>query len=138
MSQSGIDDSLLDLFREEVRTNGQILADGLVALEQGGNPQQLEAMMRAAHSIKGAARVVGVQPAVEASHAMEDCFVRAQKGELALTSQRVDVLLAGVDLLLEIAAAAGAGLAAWIESQGSRVAGYVERLRCEMQGERRW
>ena len=36
MSQASGDDFLIDLFREEVRTNCQILADGLVALEQGG------------------------------------------------------------------------------------------------------
>ena len=36
--------------------------------------------MRAAHSIKGAARVVGVDPAVSVAHVMEDCFVAAQKG----------------------------------------------------------
>ena len=87
MSQAGSDEFLIDLFREEVRTNNQILTEGLVALEQGGaGPERLEAMMRAAHSIKGAARVVNVQPAVDISHAMEDCFVRAQKAELTLTS----------------------------------------------------
>ena len=88
MSQPGGDDFLIDLFREEVRTNCQVLTEGLVALEQGGaSPERLEAMMRAAHSIKGAARVVNVQPGVEVSHAMEDCFVRAQKAELTLTSR---------------------------------------------------
>ena len=55
MSQSGGDDMLIDLFREEVRANCQILTEGLVALEQGGaSPKRLEEMMRAAHSIKGA------------------------------------------------------------------------------------
>ena len=94
MSQSGGDDSLIDLFREEVRTNCQVLTEGLVALEQGSpSPQRLEAMMRAAHSIKGAARVVNVPPGIEVSHAMEDCFVRAQKAELTLTSGIVDILL---------------------------------------------
>ena len=35
--------------------------------------------MRAAHSIKGAARVVGVDPAVSVAHVMEDCFVAARR-----------------------------------------------------------
>lgn len=80
MSQPGGDDFLIDLFREEVRTHSQVLADGLVAVEQGAAPERLAAMMRAAHSIKGAARVVNVQPAVELAHAMEDCFVRRFRG----------------------------------------------------------
>jgi two-component system sensor histidine kinase and response regulator WspE len=62
-------------------------------------------MMRAAHSIKGAARVVGVDPAVSVAHVMEDCFVAAQKGALSLTPADVDVLLRGVDLLGRISEA---------------------------------
>ena len=136
MSQPGGDDFLIDLFREEVHTHSHVLTDGLVALEQGGaDPQRLEAMMRAAHSVKGAARVVSVQPAVELAHAMEDCFVRAQKAELTLSGGIVDVLLAGVDMLQEIAAAAGAGLAAWLESRRGDVAGLVQRLGSLTRGE---
>jgi two-component system, chemotaxis family, sensor histidine kinase and response regulator WspE len=129
MSQASSDDFLIDLFREEVRTNCQVLADGLVALEQGNiSPDRLEAMMRAAHSIKGAARVVNLPAGVEVSHALEDCFVRAQKAELTLTSIVVDVLLAGVDMLQGIAAAAGAGFAAWLESHQPEIALLLQRL----------
>ena len=38
----------------------------------------LEALMRAAHSVKGAARIVGLEEAVQVAHVMEDCFVAAQ------------------------------------------------------------
>ena len=62
-------------------------------------------MMRAAHSIKGASRVVGVEPAVHVAHVMEDCFVAAQKGVIQLTPADVDVLLRGVDLLSSISMA---------------------------------
>jgi two-component system, chemotaxis family, sensor histidine kinase and response regulator WspE len=129
MSQASSDDFLIDLFREEVRTNCQILADGLVALEQGNaSPDRLEAMMRAAHSIKGAARVVNVPSGVELSHAMEDCFVRAQKAELTLTSGVVDVLLAGVDMLQGIATAVGGGFAIWFENHQPEIALLLQRL----------
>ena len=81
MSQAGSDDFLIDLFREEVGTNNRIITEGLVVLEQGtASPELLEAMMRAAHSVKGAARVVNVPPAVDVAHAMEDCFVRPEVG----------------------------------------------------------
>ena len=36
--------------------------------------------MRAAHSLKGAARIVGLDVGVRVAHAMEDCFVAAQRG----------------------------------------------------------
>jgi len=129
MNQPDEEDFLITLFREEVRTNSQILTEGLVALEQGSaSPQRLEAMMRAAHSIKGAARVVNVQPGVEVAHAMEDCFVKAQKAELTLTSGLVDILLECVDLLLAVAEAAGARFAEWLATNSSQVAGLVQRL----------
>jgi len=80
-----------------------ILNDGLLALEQDAQPEkQLEALMRAAHSIKGAARMVDIDTAVKLAHAMEDCFVAAQQGELHLQPQQIDLLLKGVDQLLAI------------------------------------
>jgi two-component system, chemotaxis family, sensor histidine kinase and response regulator WspE len=130
MSNSDSGDFLSDLFREEVRTNCQILTEGLVASEQGGaSPERLEAMMRAAHSIKGAARVVKVEQGVRVAHAMEDCFVRAQRSELQLTGDVIDSLLAGVDLLQAIGqAAGGAGFAVWASEHDVNVCQLVQRL----------
>ena len=98
-----LDPALLDLFRAEIDTHLPALSEGLLALEKDPNqPKRLEALMRAAHSIKGAARIVGVEPAVQVAHAMEDCFVAAQKGAITLSSDAVDVLLGGVDALHRI------------------------------------
>ncbi|MCO6414465.1 MAG: hybrid sensor histidine kinase/response regulator [Thiogranum sp.] len=95
--------SMLELFRLEVDSQAAILSDGLLALEQEAQPvQQLEALMRAAHSLKGAARMVDIQPAVTLAHAMEDCFVAAQNGELRLQAQQIDLLLKGVDQLIAL------------------------------------
>jgi two-component system sensor histidine kinase and response regulator WspE len=62
-------------------------------------------MMRAAHSIKGAARVVRVEAAVRVAHVMEDCFIEVRKGTLTLSPSDIDVLLRGVDLLGKISEA---------------------------------
>jgi len=63
--------SLVELFRLEVERNRASLSDGLIALERGTrSPQLLESLMRSAHSIKGAARIVNRTPAVEVAHAM--------------------------------------------------------------------
>ncbi len=95
--------SMLELFRLEVENQAGTLSDGLLSLEQQDDPaQQLESLMRAAHSIKGAARMVDIDAGVKLAHAMEDCFVAAQKGELELQSNRIDLLLEGVDLLVAI------------------------------------
>ena len=97
---------LIDLFRSEVETHAEVLSAALLALEASpGDVSRLGEMMRAAHSIKGAARVVGVDPAVSVAHVMEDCFVAAQKKALTLSPADIDVLLRGVDLLGKISEA---------------------------------
>jgi two-component system sensor histidine kinase and response regulator WspE len=93
--------SLLDLFREEAQTQTRVLSDGLLALEHAPtDAAQLEACMRAAHSLKGAARIIGLQDGVDIAHLMEECFVAAQTGALILSTAHIDELLRGVDLLL--------------------------------------
>jgi chemotaxis protein histidine kinase CheA len=106
-SETGLEDmSLIDLFRSEVETHSELLSAALLALERApSDTSRIDEMMRAAHSIKGAARVVGVEAAVPVAHAMEDCFLAAQKGAIKLSSGDVDVLLRGVDLLGKISAA---------------------------------
>jgi two-component system sensor histidine kinase and response regulator WspE len=98
------DASLFELFTLEAEAQTQVLSAGLLALER--NPtqaDQLEACMRAAHSLKGAARIVGVAFGVSVSHVMEDCLVCAQDGRLFLQPEHIDALLQGTDLLMRIA-----------------------------------
>src|SRR5207344_1288905 len=106
MSASGsfqIDPAMLELFQAEMDTHIPVLNEGLIALEKGqAGPREIEAMMRAAHSIKGAARIVGIEPAVRVSHVMEDCFTAAKNNSIVLSSDAVDVLLQGVDVLQRI------------------------------------
>lgn len=97
------DASLLELFRLEAEAQKQVLDSGLLILERDpANAAQLEACMRAAHSLKGAARIVGLDNGVRVSHAMEDLLVAAQEGLLRLRPDHIDALLQGSDLLLRI------------------------------------
>lgn len=107
-----VDPAMLDLFRIEVETQTRLLAQGLLELEQNPtNAERLEAMMRAAHSVKGAARMVDIKPGVRIAHVMEDGLVAAQQGKLILGAGQVDLLLRGVDMLTRIGTAAD--IAAW-------------------------
>jgi two-component system sensor histidine kinase and response regulator WspE len=98
------DMSMLELFRIESEQHGATLSQGLLELEQDPtSPDRLEPLMRAAHSIKGAARLVGIDLVVKLAHAMEDDFVAAQKGDIVLDGDQIDVLLKGVDTIHSIA-----------------------------------
>jgi two-component system, chemotaxis family, sensor histidine kinase and response regulator WspE len=96
--------SMRELFRGEVESQTAGLTNALLALEREGSaPKLLEELMRGAHSLKGAARLVGYDAAVQVAHVMEECFVSAQKGDRTLGAAQIDVLLGGVDLLQTLA-----------------------------------
>lgn len=96
--------SMRDLFRMEAESQIEALTTGLLALEQEPRrADQLESCMRAAHSLKGAARIVEIHPGVTVAHAMEDLFVAAQNGSTLLDQSQIDLLLRSVDLLTTIA-----------------------------------
>lgn len=97
------DPALLELFRAELDTHLPALSDGLLALEKGrADEQTIAGMMRAAHSIKGAARIVGLEQAVRVAHVLEDCLTAAKERRVCLQSTAVDVLLQGVDTLQRV------------------------------------
>jgi two-component system sensor histidine kinase and response regulator WspE len=121
--------SMHDLFRLEVDGQREILTAGLLALERQRNAaDQLEACMRAAHSLKGAARIVGLSAAVTVAHAMEDCFVAAQEGRIVLRKTRIDKLFRGLDLLVRIANTPEAEAEPWMSPSPPDVADFQEAL----------
>jgi two-component system, chemotaxis family, sensor histidine kinase and response regulator WspE len=121
--------SMLDLFRLEAEGQGQALVAGLLGLEQDRNAaEHLDACMRAAHSLKGAARIVGLEAGVEIAHALEDCFVAAQAGTIGLGQAQIDRLLEGVELLMRVAKSDEHDVAQW---EGARK-GEVEACRAAL------
>jgi two-component system sensor histidine kinase and response regulator WspE len=121
--------SMLDLFRQETEAQTAILNEGLLALEQ--NPQdrdRLAALMRAAHSVKGAARIVGLDAAVQVAHALEDCFVAAQRAQFLIDPPAADVLLRGVDLLAQIARLPESESATWPAQHQTDLADLTSQL----------
>jgi two-component system, chemotaxis family, sensor histidine kinase and response regulator WspE len=104
MSQDVSQLSLSDLFCMEVTTQMAVYNHALLSLETSqDNTQALQDLMRSAHSIKGAARIVQANVVVAIAHDLEDYFVAAQAGEVIPTAEHVDVLLMGADLILELA-----------------------------------
>lgn len=121
--------SMLDLFRMEAGEQARVLTDGLLQLERGAaDPVLLEAMMRAAHSIKGAAAIVDRQAVVGLAHAMEDVFVAAQQGRTTVDAGAADTLLDSVDLMQRLAGADDdAGTDAAVQRRIDALAGLLAR-----------
>jgi two-component system sensor histidine kinase and response regulator WspE len=121
--------SMLELFRIEVENHCATIADTLLELEKTPNDQVLlESLMRAAHSTKGAARIVEVDPVVQITHAMEDVFVACQQGKVHLETPAIDSLLQGVDILYAISRVPEQELAAWFLKHSDAILTVVNTL----------
>ena len=121
--------SMLELFRIEVENQSTVLTEGLLGLEQDeDSSQRLKELMRAAHSLKGAARIVGREFAVRIAHAMEDCFVAVQERKRTLSTGGIDTLLAGIDLLKRHAQISDEALANWEAAQRNDVETFLLSL----------
>ncbi|MBX3381422.1 MAG: hybrid sensor histidine kinase/response regulator [Phycisphaeraceae bacterium] len=122
--------SLLELFKLEAESHCAALTEGLLALEKSpGDTSAVEPLMRAAHSVKGAARIVGLDVVVTLAHVMEECFLAAKSGKEALSAGRVDQLLRAVDVLAELRSISESELAAWTASQAGRIDSLVAELK---------
>ncbi|HCY62939.1 MAG TPA: chemotaxis protein CheA [Oxalobacteraceae bacterium] len=63
------------------------------------DPEDLNAIFRSAHSIKGGASTFGITDLSEVTHVLETLLDRIRKGETALTGEHVDAFLAAKDTL---------------------------------------
>lgn len=99
-----IDPSLFDLFSVEIEAQCLSLTEGLLYLENNSLDKKIiESLMRAAHSIKGAAAVVNLTIIVKLAHALENYFVRLNKEQREQIQEEVDRLLQCVDIIVSFA-----------------------------------
>ncbi len=93
---------LIEIFKSEAEDYLNILNNGLLELEENPTPELLEQIYRTTHSLKGAARAVNYSGIEELCQVMETIFSRIKNGEMKVTPEILDVLLAGVEELSEI------------------------------------
>lgn len=121
--------SMLELFRMEVEAQATVLNQGLLELETNpGMPTTLESLMRAAHSIKGAARIIDLDVGVQLAHVMEDCFTSAQSTAATLKPEQIDQLLQGVDLLLRLSQVPESQLPNWLLEHANAIATLIANI----------
>jgi len=97
---ASLDEELVDLFAEE----GQELlehADGLLQQwrENPSDRALVTALQRDVHTIKGSARMAGLNPIGEVAHVLEDLLESIAGGQQEATAQRIDTLETGCDHL---------------------------------------
>jgi two-component system chemotaxis sensor kinase CheA len=105
-------------FRIEARELIDGLAQGMLALEKDGGAEAVNRLLRLAHTLKGAARVVRQGGIADGAHAFEELLMPLRAESRAAAAPEIDACLALVDGMraalgaLEQARPAGEGAAA--------------------------
>jgi len=102
------DSELLSIFWEEVNEYLEALNAGLLQIEMvdsedtSARHDLLREMNRVAHSMKGAARAVGISVIEQVGHHMEEVFGALQNDTITLSPSAADTLYDGLDLVQNI------------------------------------
>src|SRR4051812_40759640 len=95
-----VNERFLGLFFEEARELLQALEAGLMDLEERqGDREHLDRTFRAAHTLKGAAGMVGLRPIAEFTHKVEAVLDDIRGGRLPVTRGAITLLLRAKDHL---------------------------------------
>ena len=121
--------SAVNTFLVEGRELAQDLEQGLLRIEQGHDPNDTElinAMFRAAHTIKGSAGIVGIDSLTRFTHSVESLLDRVRAGEPLLNGAMITQLLRCCDhihRLLDLAEQGDTDGAAIADQESSLLAG---------------
>lgn len=92
-----------DDFLEEVQSSIDMLQSGLIALSSGeADPQLINELFRASHSIKGQSGQMSARPLEKVAHKLEDVLDLVRQGQLSLTPESTTALLSVIDALQAI------------------------------------
>jgi len=111
-SKEELQRELLKTFEAELDQHAETLEKGLLELEGTGevpSPELVAELFRAAHSLKGAARMVELDEISRLAHSMEDVLAALRDGAVGVSPEVIDTLLAGTDGLRRAMAAFESG-----------------------------
>ena len=96
-------EEILNIFREESEEQIQKLNHNLLKLENSPkNGAIISELFRDAHSLKGAARMIGLNDIQSVAHKIEDIFGMARDETLEINAQIIDTLCKAVDYISSI------------------------------------
>ncbi len=94
-----VPDEILEFFQPEAEEHFQIVNDCLLALEGTQNPEEINRLFRAIHTVKGSAAQVGLKRLGAIAHRVEDLIGRMRDGLMEPTPDVVDLCLESLDVL---------------------------------------
>src|SRR5713101_4226381 len=94
-----VPNEILEFFQPEADEHLQIVSDCLISLEGNNNPEEINKLFRAIHTVKGSAAQVGLKRLGAIAHRVEDLIGRLRDGEIEPSPAVVDLCLESVDIL---------------------------------------
>ncbi len=114
-----------DIFFEESIENLEVMEANLLSLDIARpEPEVINTVFRAAHSIKGGAGTFGFSDIADFTHVVETCFDEVREQKRALTRLMVDAVLESVDCLRYMIAQSKSGQ----DIDKDKVAGIRQKL----------
>jgi two-component system sensor histidine kinase and response regulator WspE len=129
------DPSLLSLFLRELEIHVDALSSGLLDFEKRGPETALiESLMRASHSIKGAARVLHLKIIEAVAHGLEDCFLASQQGTFDIREDQFDLYFSVIDSLTRLSQSGIDGFSASFKQEEVCLLEAADKLRSLLSG----
>ncbi len=98
-SDDEVGPEILEFFQPEAEEHLQVVSDCLISLEGNNNPEEINRLFRAIHTVKGSAAQVGLKRLGAIAHRVEDLIGRLRDGEIEPSPAVVDLCLESVDVL---------------------------------------
>ena len=90
---------ILEFFQPEAEEHLQVVSDCMLTLEGAKNPDEINRLFRAIHTLKGSAAQVGLKRLGAIAHRVEDLIGHLREGQIDPSPVVVDLCLESVDAL---------------------------------------
>jgi two-component system chemotaxis sensor kinase CheA len=132
-------EEIFAVFIQEAREQLGEMEQGLMRLKQGDatgapDPELINAIFRAAHTIKGSSGVVEVHVIEHFTHSAENVLDQVRNGMLHLDAELIDDLLAAADHISALLDAVEQGQTGEEEALAARGRDIVDRLKARLEG----
>lgn len=96
---------ILESFIIETREIFERLGQDLITLEKGAADNELlNTIFRAVHTVKGTSSFLGLEQMTSLAHVFEDVLNKLRKGEITVSSDKMDVMFEAYDIMKDLLA----------------------------------